>query len=148
MRWKERCFVAPGLTPNPEPTRPWIPHAADDTRTGSGTTWSSFTDLRLSQDDARSRIYTTNAEERGEITGNSGQGSSTWGLTISGFYYVALHRMSGRIEGLYYDAGSAPYQHLRMSPGHGSAINPEIHERDHAKKYGSVRSSFNLVEFR
>jgi hypothetical protein len=40
----------------------------------------------------------------------------TWGLTISGFYYIALHRQSGSIEGLYCDPGSQPYQSLRMAP--------------------------------
>ena len=40
-----------------------------------------------------------------------------WGLmTISGFYYVALERSTGRIEGLYYDPGSQPYQQLSMMP--------------------------------
>ncbi|KPI44449.1 uncharacterized protein AB675_8736 [Cyphellophora attinorum] len=40
----------------------------------------------------------------------------TWGLTISGFYYIALHRQSGSIEGLYCDPGSQPYQSLKMAP--------------------------------
>ncbi|KAL8949521.1 MAG: hypothetical protein Q9222_004378 [Ikaeria aurantiellina] len=37
-------------------------------------------------------------------------------LTISGFYYVSLRRSDGRIEGLYYDPSSAPFQHLSMKP--------------------------------
>lgn len=41
---------------------------------------------------------------------------SRWGLTISGFYYIAMHRVTGRIEGLYYDPGSQPYQQLSMRP--------------------------------
>lgn len=147
MRWKERCFVAPGLAPNPEPTRPWIPSA--DARDGfSSGPWSSFTDFRQHQAEARSRVYTTNAEERGEVSdGASGSRPGTWGLTISGFYYVALHRLSGRIEGLYYDCGSAPYQHLRMSAGDTPAqlfgeagIDQPLH--------GGMRSNFNLVQFR
>ncbi|KAI9663976.1 MAG: hypothetical protein M1821_007467 [Bathelium mastoideum] len=38
------------------------------------------------------------------------------GLTISGFYYVCLRRRDGKVEGLYYDPQSSPYQHLRLSP--------------------------------
>ncbi|KAL4779687.1 vacuolar import and degradation protein-domain-containing protein [Aspergillus varians] len=38
------------------------------------------------------------------------------GLTISGFYYISLHRESGNIEGLYYDPGSSPYQQLSLKP--------------------------------
>ncbi|KAL4927953.1 GID4/VID24 family protein [Aspergillus undulatus] len=38
------------------------------------------------------------------------------GLTISGFYYISLHRESGSIEGLYYDPGSSPYQQLSLKP--------------------------------
>ncbi|KAL8714211.1 MAG: hypothetical protein Q9220_001940 [cf. Caloplaca sp. 1 TL-2023] len=37
-------------------------------------------------------------------------------LTISGFYYVSLRRSDGRIEALYYDPSSAPFQHLSMKP--------------------------------
>ncbi|KAL4881308.1 vacuolar import and degradation protein-domain-containing protein [Aspergillus karnatakaensis] len=38
------------------------------------------------------------------------------GLTISGFYYISLHRETGHIEGLYYDPGSSPYQQLSLKP--------------------------------
>ena len=38
------------------------------------------------------------------------------GLTISGFYYVCLRRSDGRVEGLYYDPQSSPYQYLRLNP--------------------------------
>ncbi|RDW93581.1 uncharacterized protein DSM5745_00903 [Aspergillus mulundensis] len=38
------------------------------------------------------------------------------GLTISGFYYISLHRETGNIEGLYYDPGSSPYQQLSLRP--------------------------------
>ncbi|KAK4961559.1 hypothetical protein LTR10_002049 [Elasticomyces elasticus] len=36
------------------------------------------------------------------------------GLTISGFYYVSLSRLTGEVEGLYFDPGSTPYQVLRL----------------------------------
>ncbi|MCJ1357282.1 MAG: hypothetical protein MMC33_007278 [Icmadophila ericetorum] len=41
------------------------------------------------------------------------------GLTISGFYYVSLRREDGRVEGLYYDPSSSPYQHLTLTPERG-----------------------------
>lgn len=41
---------------------------------------------------------------------------SRQGLTISGFYFIALRREDGQIEGLYYDPGSSPYQQLNLSP--------------------------------
>ncbi|KAL8994790.1 MAG: hypothetical protein Q9169_005326 [Polycauliona sp. 2 TL-2023] len=37
-------------------------------------------------------------------------------LTISGFYYVSMRRSDGRVESLYYDPQSAPFQHLSMMP--------------------------------
>ncbi|KAL8848881.1 MAG: hypothetical protein Q9221_006106 [Calogaya cf. arnoldii] len=37
-------------------------------------------------------------------------------LTISGFYYVSLRRSDGRIESLYCDPKSAPFQQLSMMP--------------------------------
>lgn len=45
---------------------------------------------------------------------SSNNNSNTWGLTISGFYYVAMKRDSGTIEGLYYDPESQPYQRLEL----------------------------------
>lgn len=44
------------------------------------------------------------------------ESDSGWGLTISGFYYIAMRRDTGTIEGLYYDPGSQPYQQLSMVP--------------------------------
>ncbi|CAG5181174.1 uncharacterized protein ALTATR162_LOCUS9630 [Alternaria atra] len=41
------------------------------------------------------------------------------GLTISGFYYVALDRRSGMLEGLYYDPQSSPYQCLKLESVNG-----------------------------
>jgi hypothetical protein len=36
------------------------------------------------------------------------------GLTISGFYYVTLRRSDGKVEGLYFDPTTTPYQCLRL----------------------------------
>jgi hypothetical protein len=41
------------------------------------------------------------------------------GLTISGFYYVALDRRNGMLEGLYYDPQSSPYQCLKLESVNG-----------------------------
>ncbi|KAF2275830.1 uncharacterized protein EI97DRAFT_57071 [Westerdykella ornata] len=39
---------------------------------------------------------------------------SNCGLTISGFYYVCLRREDGKLEGLYCDPQSSPYQCLKL----------------------------------
>ncbi|KAI1911100.1 hypothetical protein LOZ58_003080 [Ophidiomyces ophidiicola] len=41
---------------------------------------------------------------------------SRQGLTIGGFYYISIRRDNGRIEGMYYDPGSSPYQQLTLEP--------------------------------
>lgn len=41
---------------------------------------------------------------------------SNSGLTISGFYYIAMRRSDGKVEGLYHDPLSCPYQHLNLMP--------------------------------
>ncbi|KIX02032.1 uncharacterized protein Z518_07971 [Rhinocladiella mackenziei CBS 650.93] len=87
MRWKERCFVTPtGSSSNVNPTRTIF------TMTSSST------------------IPT------GPSPDTTAQGSTSWGLTISGFYYIALNRLTGEIDGLYFDPGSQPYQALKMVP--------------------------------
>jgi hypothetical protein len=48
------------------------------------------------------------------------------GLTISGFYYISLHRGTGEIEGLYYDPGSSPYQQLSLKPERPTMSFPSI----------------------
>ncbi|KAK6382680.1 hypothetical protein LTS17_003349 [Exophiala oligosperma] len=87
MRWKERCFVDSGAQSS----------SSNQTRTiftASGSSSSSQ--------------YTARPSEPGAGT--------SWGLTISGFYYIALNRLTGEVDGLYYDPGSQPYQALRMVP--------------------------------
>ncbi|KAL2826847.1 vacuolar import and degradation protein-domain-containing protein [Aspergillus cavernicola] len=51
------------------------------------------------------------------------------GLTISGFYYISLHREGGQIEGLYYDPGSSPYQQLSLNPETEKMIQPSYRFR-------------------
>eukprot|EP00871_Galdieria_phlegrea_P001956 jgi/Galph1/2761/GphlegSOOS_G1405.1 len=38
------------------------------------------------------------------------------GLTIAGFYYLCMNRITGKIEGYYFDPDSAPFQKLQLSP--------------------------------
>ncbi|KAG0007000.1 hypothetical protein BGZ65_000141 [Modicella reniformis] len=40
----------------------------------------------------------------------------TSGLTIAGFYYVAMRRSDGYVEGYYHDQQSTPFQHLCLNP--------------------------------
>ncbi|KEF58587.1 uncharacterized protein A1O9_06513 [Exophiala aquamarina CBS 119918] len=88
MRWKERCFVTPiSSSPSTSPR-------ADNTRT----------------------ILTTTSGPGVTVGGTNSITSTSWGLTISGFYYIALNRLTGEIDGLYYDPGSQPYQALKMVP--------------------------------
>lgn len=155
MRWKERCFVSPGTSPNPEPTRPWIPTRAPAAHARSGHPSSSTFDPDSRQD--TQRIYSTNEAEREELRGpgrvdrgnNAHLMQPMWGLTISGFYYVALHRQTGRIEALYYDCTSAPYQRLRMGPAMYKSAECGLKSIPLAFEVpGGLRSSFNVVEFR
>ncbi|KAF9160467.1 hypothetical protein DFQ26_005482 [Actinomortierella ambigua] len=42
----------------------------------------------------------------------------TNGLTIAGFYYIALRRADGVVEGYYHDRQSTPFQRLSLRPHH------------------------------
>jgi hypothetical protein len=86
MRWKERYFVTPPGT-------------------------------AISSDSTRTILTAGPSSTSGPSTSRTGSSASaSWGLTISGFYYIALNRLSGEIDGLYYDPGSQPYQALKMAP--------------------------------
>jgi hypothetical protein len=87
MRWKERCFV-------------------DDPK----ATHSS--EIRTAQAAGNSRTTATVHLNSSSRSGESYEMAEGCGLTISGFYYVCLRRDDGRIEGLYCDPQSSPYQHL------------------------------------
>ncbi|RMJ21859.1 hypothetical protein PHISP_07268 [Aspergillus sp. HF37] len=54
---------------------------------------------------------------------------SRQGLTISGFYYIVLRRDTGKIEGLYYDPGSSPYQQLTLKPERYRMVRPSYEFR-------------------
>lgn len=72
-----------------------------------------------------------------------------WGLTISGFYYIALNRETGEIEGLCYDSGSQPYQSLKLKPE--SCTRADVSDEQHPSRMSSglgVKKWFPAVEFR
>lgn len=94
MRWKERCFIRPiQSTSIGQDGAPAVVEAAAPTAT----------------------IHRTEAGATTNGTSTSSDPSSL-GLTISGFYYVALRRQTGEIDGLYFDPGSAPFQVLALRP--------------------------------
>jgi hypothetical protein len=86
MRWKERCFVRSGRNGA----------AGREFGAGGRRPWDV---------DAVGRA----GEDEEEIAEDG------CGLTISGFYYVCLRRSDGRVEGLYCDPQSSPYQHLKLN---------------------------------
>ncbi|KAF2637172.1 hypothetical protein P280DRAFT_521326 [Massarina eburnea CBS 473.64] len=115
MRWKERCFVkslnrtagdaqppsdmsaAPAVSTPPTPFRASNPETG---ARGEGHGWgNNGTDTELGSFD-----------------------DSGCGLTISGFYYVCLRRSDGKVEGLYYDPQSSPYQCLKLDSVRGGVF--------------------------
>ncbi|KAJ9608463.1 hypothetical protein H2200_007451 [Cladophialophora chaetospira] len=98
-------------------------------------------------------ILTTSTSAGGTFSGRAGSnGSTSWGLTISGFYYIALNRLTGEIDGLYYDPGSQPYQALKMTPesmqkDEGNACVCGCGERDCREPVG-IKKWFPSIEFR
>jgi hypothetical protein len=48
------------------------------------------------------------------------------GLTIAGFYYVALHRLTGQLRGFYYDPASSPFQELNLRVCSGSSSSSSV----------------------
>lgn len=106
MRWKERCFVK-SLNRSTTPMHSVHSHLQSDTP------------YRLV------RNPTTN-ELQVEITHLDAEHAtfddSGCGLTISGFYYVCLSRRDGRVQGLYFDPQSSPYQCLELGSVKGGAV--------------------------
>ena len=148
MRWKERCFVkslnhstADPVQPPPSTTvpsfpdgparNPWTSSNTNSTYHPSTTTSTHASQLQPSPYRIVRNANTGRAEV--EITpqplfNNSSPTNdaehatfddSGCGLTISGFYYVALDRRNGMLEGLYYDPQSSPYQCLRLESVRG-----------------------------
>ncbi|KAI4715170.1 hypothetical protein J4E89_000857 [Alternaria sp. Ai002NY15] len=147
MRWKERCFVKslnrstpdpvqppPSTTipssfsADPPPSNPWastgssnyVPAAPTSTHT-SQLQPSPYRIVRNAQT-GRAEVEITPQPLFNSVTNDAEQATfddSGCGLTISGFYYVALDRRSGMLEGLYYDPQSSPYQCLKLESVNG-----------------------------
>jgi Vacuolar import and degradation protein len=100
MRWKERCFIkSPSSEVQPGARAPGDVQSASRRYT-----------------EAQSGTGTRTAFHSSSSSSSAITDPSSWGLTISGFYYVALRRQTGEIEGLYYDPGSLPFQVLELRP--------------------------------
>lgn len=122
MRWKERCFVKSLNRNMSDPGQP--PQASFQS---SSTTENHYPSSYTSQLQASPyRIVRNQQTGRAEVeispmlnTSSSDAEQATFddsgcGLTISGFYYVCLRRSDGKLEGLYYDPQSSPYQCLKL----------------------------------
>ncbi|KAJ4374606.1 hypothetical protein N0V86_007476 [Didymella sp. IMI 355093] len=117
MRWKERCFVKSLRTGSKTSSLSPTPAPPDD-----------FTDAARSAGEQEYYIYDSHTFARHAAPPPTAEGpgphwvdaehaafdDSGCGLTISGFYYVCLRRDDGRVEGLYYDPMSSPYQCLML----------------------------------
>ncbi|OAG06364.1 uncharacterized protein CC84DRAFT_1092665, partial [Paraphaeosphaeria sporulosa] len=116
MRWKERCFVkslnrstAGSIQPPasttipPEPTRHYTSLSASSS--DPAHIWGDGSSFRSGGDPEH-----TSFDDSG------------CGLTISGFYYVCLRRSDGKLEGLYFDPQSSPYQCLKLESVRGGVF--------------------------
>ncbi|RMZ77361.1 hypothetical protein DV737_g4414, partial [Chaetothyriales sp. CBS 132003] len=123
MRWKEKCFVDPIMLPS------------DSKFAHPASTSSNHPSASSNYPSASSTYPSTSTTLLGD------RAQAQWGLTISGFYYIALHRQTGCIDGLYYDPGSQPYQSLRMAP-EGCQLRDEIQE---ASSSSTPRNSISFT---
>ena len=135
----EKCFVDPIITSTSTSTTEGSPLNSTDTTPRPPPGYSDHRTLTMTD-----------------------SSSAQWGLTISGFYYVALNRVTGELDGLYFDPGSQPFQSLRMAPGDGGRgvkMNIDEEEEGEQSRTGSaqgdglmrglgVRRFFPAVEFR
>lgn len=110
MRWKERCFVKSlnQSTSDPRPSQSF----------SNDTNPSTFSSINANPSSNMAHASFTSSRENYPLdtvtTDDQTFDGSGYGLTISGFYYVALRRSDGALEGLYYDPQSSPYQHLKL----------------------------------
>lgn len=106
MRWKERCFVK-SLNRSTAPVNNVHSHLPHDTP------------YRLVRNPNTNELQVeiTHLDAEHATFDDSG-----CGLTISGFYYVCLSRRDGRVQGLYFDPQSSPYQCLELGSVKGGAV--------------------------
>jgi len=101
MRWKERCFVKSLKSSR----LPLTLDASNPVTVADAPIPSYHTHLQIADGQQHASFD-----------------DSGCGLTISGFYYVALRRGDGACEGLYFDPQSSPYQCLRLGSRRGGAV--------------------------
>ena len=104
MRWKERCFIKDCQRAKGEVEDRAVAVAGEAQSGSPAQLQDRYGTQEIGHPAARDAVSI--------ISGDP----TTYGLTISGFYYVALRRQTGEIEGLYYDPGSLPFQVLELKP--------------------------------
>lgn len=127
MRWKERCFVKSLRPSSRTPSQSPAPGPPVDGFVGADTASAQEGEREYyvydSHTFARHAVPSNEIHELGPQFVDAEHAAfddSGCGLTISGFYYVCLRRSDGRVEGLYYDPMSSPYQCLMLeSQGRG-----------------------------
>ena len=119
MRWKERHFVK---TVGRDCWGRYMGASSASNRSASASaaaaTVASNADPALAPVEMTASVEAEAEKMRldGVPSPAAGDSMQGHGLTISGFYYVCMRRADGKVEGLYYDPQSSPYQHLRLSP--------------------------------
>lgn len=119
MRWKERCFVKSLNRSTADPVQP-----PASTTSSFALAVSSFSDSFHSSSTRENHPNSgsTYLFGRGGDAENRSFDDTGCGLTISGFYYVCLRRSDGKLEGLYYDPQSSPYQCLKLDSVRGGVF--------------------------
>ncbi|KAF2125776.1 hypothetical protein P153DRAFT_378606 [Dothidotthia symphoricarpi CBS 119687] len=118
MRWKERCFVRPLNSSFTPPPTHHVPTRTSTTTTPRDAIHSSWPP----QQQSHTHTFRPHHADRGGDESHASFDDSGCGLTISGFYYVCLRRSDGRVEGLYYDPMSSPYQCLELESVRGGVV--------------------------
>ncbi|USP78299.1 hypothetical protein yc1106_05573 [Curvularia clavata] len=131
MRWKERCFVKslnrstsdPVQPPPSTTTAPFYSDGPASTSVHMSQIQPSPYRIVRNAQTGRAEVEITPQPLFNSSSANDAEHAtfddSGCGLTISGFYYVALNRTSGKLEGLYYDPQSSPYQCLKLESVRG-----------------------------
>ncbi|OAL53006.1 hypothetical protein IQ07DRAFT_584998, partial [Pyrenochaeta sp. DS3sAY3a] len=121
MRWKERCFVKSlnRSTSDPTQTSSFTSGSAQTSFQPPSTYTSQLqaSPYRIVRNQQTGRAEVEISPMLNSLSSDAEQATfddSGCGLTISGFYYVCLRRSDGKLEGLYYDPQSSPYQCLKL----------------------------------
>jgi hypothetical protein len=116
MRWKERCFVKSLNRSTADAVQPVSFNGAPSESSNQAVVNDSFISTTSSRENHPYHSTLGAQPEEGQFD------DSGCGLTISGFYYVCLRRSDGKLEGLYYDPQSSPYQCLKLDSVNGGMV--------------------------